>query len=82
VAQASETRERFFFVRFHEPRITGDIGSNDRREPSRNRLRAQNRFPGGARLNAARQIRSSIVSRRKPLNINAEENCARDVVIQ
>jgi hypothetical protein len=50
VAQASETRERFFVVRFHELRITGDIGSDDRREPSRNRLRAQNRFPGGARL--------------------------------
>jgi hypothetical protein len=76
VAQASETRERFFFVRFHEPRITGDIGSNDLRAPSRNRFRAQNRFPRGARLDrsAARRIRSSIVSRPKPPNINAEEN--------
>ena len=46
--QAFETRECPFLVRFHEPRIAGDIGGEDRREPSRNRLSAHHRLPAGS----------------------------------
>ena len=66
--QPLETCEPSRPLRFNGPRAANGVGGKDHREPSRNRLPAQHRFPddatGGAAPTRSRKARRSTCSRR------------------
>jgi len=61
-AQAFETRDPPFLVRFHQPRRNGDVGGNDRRKPSRITSPPNLPVVGASSGSAARQSTPSILS--------------------